>query len=183
MRVLWMALCLLLTACATPLPPSTLPLLRVHPADYGQTLHLQQRLTVVDAPSHPDSPVVERRLDLLLQLDAQGLRLAALALNQRVLSLLWDGGPLQVQRHALLPAAVDPERVLRDIALVYAPLAALRAGLPAGWSLDEQGDERVLRERGELRVRVHGLGSAAVWIDNPAEHYRLRIESRPLEDS
>jgi hypothetical protein len=99
-----------------------------------------------------------------------------------VLSLLWDGGPLQVQRHALLPAAVDAERVLRDIALVYAPLSALRATLPPGWTVEEQGGERFLSERGEWRVRVQGLGSGQVLIDNRAERYRLRIESRPLED-
>ncbi|MBB5205768.1 hypothetical protein HNQ51_003095 [Inhella inkyongensis] len=186
MKVWFCLFALCLSACATPLPPSPLPSLRVLPADYARPLQLAQALTVEEAPADSSLPGVERRLDLLLQVDAHTLRLAALALNQRVLSVVWDGAQLQVQRHALLPAVVDPERVLRDIALVYAPLAALRASLPPGWHLDEQHDEqgqqRRLSHQGQLRVQVQGLGTSTVRIDNLAEHYRLRIESRPMED-
>lgn len=182
MRPLILLAALLLAACQTLPPPARMPALQIAPAAFGAELSLAQRLTVTDAPDDPDGAVTERQLDSLLQVDAQRLQLAGLALGQRVLTLQWDGRELQVRRHPLLPAAVDPARVLRDIALVFAPLPALRAALPEGWTLDEAGHERQLRQAGELRLTVRYLdGRARVEIDNRAEHYQLRIESRPLE--
>jgi hypothetical protein len=173
---------LLLAACQTLPPPATLPALQLAPAEFGAELSLAQRLTVTDAPAEPDGALVERQLDTLLQVDARQLQLAGLALGQRVLTLRWDGRDLAVQRHPMLPAAVDPARVLRDIALVFAPLPALRAALPDGWTLDEANGQRTLRQAGAPRLTVRYLdGRARVEIDNHAERYRLRIESRPLE--
>jgi Protein of unknown function (DUF3261) len=167
-----------LVGCATPPAPAPLPELRVAPAAYGQPLQLAQRLHVEEAPEQGEA--VERSLDAVLEVDASQLRLAALALGQRVLGLQWDGVELQVQRHPLLPAAVDPARVLRDIALVHAPLDALRATLPAGWQLLEEGAERRLIDpAGRQRLSVRREAGQA-RIDNPSERYRLRIESRPL---
>jgi hypothetical protein len=168
---------LLLAGCQTLPPPATLPALQLAPAEFGAELSLAQRLTVTDAPAEPDGALVA-----LLQVDARQLQLAGLALGQRVLTLRWDGRELAVQRHPMLPAAVDPARVLRDIALVFAPLPALRAALPDGWTLDEANGQRTLRQAGAPRLTVRYLdGRARVEIDNHAERYRLRIESRPLE--
>ncbi|MBH9551599.1 DUF3261 domain-containing protein [Inhella gelatinilytica] len=183
----WVGMLLGLCACATPVAPPSLPGLRVAPAAFGQELHLAQRLTVLEAPAaegaSADGPEQrERPLEVVLQVDAQTVRLAALAMHQRVLSLVWDGVHMQVQRHPLLPAAVDPERVLRDIALVYAPLGALQALLPPGWTLEQtHAGERVLRHAGEARVCVRRVDAQRAEIDNRAERYRLRIESQPLE--
>lgn len=185
MRRLIVLVAVLLAACASAPPPAALPEFRVAPADYGRALTLQQRLRVeeLDLPSSADRPTQGvRELDALLQLDAQQLRLVALSLSTRVLTLIWDGAQLQVQRHPMLPAVVDPARVLRDIALVYAPLPALRAGLPAGWRLELEDGERVLYQDAAVRLRVqYRDGGRAVEIDNRAEHYRLRIESRAQE--
>jgi hypothetical protein len=182
MRALTWLAALLLSACQSLPPPTALPALQLPPGAFGMPLQLAQRLTVVDAPEEPDGAFTERQLDTQLQLDAHQLQLAGLALGQRVLMMRWDGHDLQVQRHPMLPAAVDPARVLRDIALVFAPLAALQAALPAGWTLDEAGGERTLRQAGAVRLVVRYVdGRAQVEIDNRAEHYRLRIESRPLE--
>lgn len=173
-------LLLLLAACQTLPPPSPLPALQLPPGAFGAELQLAQRLTVTDVPDLPDGPVTERQLDTLLQVDAQQLQLVGLAMGQRVLTLRWDGKDMQVQRHPLLPGAVDAARVLRDVALVFAPLPALQAALPAGWTLDEADGTRVLREAGQPRLSVRYLdGPAHVEIDNRAEHYQLRIESRP----
>jgi hypothetical protein len=178
-RLLSLALVLLLSACASLAPPPTLPQLRVAPADFGAPLQLAQRLTVQEAPQDPLLPTSERQLDTVLQLDAGRLRLVALALGQRVLTLGWDGQQLEQQRHPLLPASVDAERVLRDIALVFAPLDALRALLGEGWTLVEQGSERRLAHAGQVLLVVHyRQGRRHVEIDNRAERYRLRIESQ-----
>lgn len=180
MRGLISLLLLLLGGCATTaLPLPALPLLQIAPQAFGPPLQLTQRLTVQEAPTDPLLPVSERQLDTLLQLDGQQLRLVALALGQRVLTLHWDGRRLDVQRHPLLPASVDAQRVLRDIALVFAHADALRAALPPGWSLLESEAARTLLqgERAQLRVR-YLQGRAKVEIDNLAERYRLRIESQ-----
>ena len=182
MRPLILLASLLLAACQTLPPPAALPPLQLAPAAFGAELSLAQRLTVTDAPDDPNGAVTERQLDTLLQVDAQQLLLAGLAVGQRVVTMPWDGRELQVKRHPMLPAAVDPARVLRDIALVFAPLPALQAALPTGWTLDESRNERTLRQAGEARLTVRYLdGRARVEIDNRAEHYQLRIESRPLE--
>lgn len=183
MRPLIAALLLaLLCACQSLPPPATLPPLQLAPAAFGAELSLAQRLTVTDVPDDPSGAVTERQLDTLLQVDARRLQLAGLALGQRVLTLQWDGRELNVKRHPMLPAAVDPARVLRDVALVFAPLPALQAALPEGWTLSEADNARTLRQAGEVRLTVRYLdGRARVEIDNRAEHYQLRIESRPLE--
>lgn len=174
------ALLMLLGGCATTaLPPAALPLLQIAPSAFGGSLQLMQRLTVQEAPTDPLLPVSERQLDTLLQLDGRQLRLVALALGQRVLTLHWDGQRLDVQRHPMLPASVDAQRVLRDIALVFAPVDALRAALPPGWSLVERGAERTLLQGERVQLRVRYLqGRALVEIDNAAERYQLRIESQ-----
>jgi hypothetical protein len=178
--ILLLAFCI--SGCATLPPRASLPEFRVAPAAYAGALQLTQRLTVVDVPEHATRAPQERQLDTLLQLDDATLRIAALALSQRVLTLSWDGRELQVQRHPLLPAEVDPARVLRDVALVFAPLAALQATLPPGWTLVELGNTRVLSQHGVDLLWVHyRAGRAEVEIDNRAERYRLRIESRGLE--
>ncbi|WP_457350566.1 DUF3261 domain-containing protein [Roseateles sp. P5_D6] len=185
MRPLILFAALLLSACQTLPPPAALPPLQLAPAAFGAELSLAQRLTVTDAPEAPsdaNGAVTERQLDTLLQVDAKQLQLVGLAFGQRVLTMQWDGRELNVKRHPMLPAAVDPARVLRDVALVFAPLPALQAALPAGWTLDESRNERTLRQAGETRLTVRYLdGRARVEIDNRAEHYQLRIESRSLE--
>lgn len=175
-------LALLLSACASPPPPQALPEFRVAPAAYGQSLSLQQRLQV--EPLDRQARETTRELDALLMLDAQQLRLVALSLNTRVMTLQWDGVDLQVQRHPLLPAVVDPARVLRDIALVYAPLPALQALLPKDWRLVQEGEDRALYQGDALRLRVqYREGRRVVEIVNPTEHYKLRIESQAQEGS
>ncbi|WP_077038084.1 DUF3261 domain-containing protein, partial [Pelomonas sp. KK5] len=144
-----------------------------------------QRLTVRELPA--GAPPTERSLDVQLEVDDTELRLAAFALNQRVLMLRWDGRELQQQRHLMLPAEVDGARVLRDIQLAYWPREALATALPAGWSVDEQGQRRVIRMGDIVQMQIDYTGQPR-WqgraeIDNRLEHYRLSIESTPVTTS
>lgn len=184
---------LLLAAMGLLLPAARaaaqgLPELRPAPAHLSQAYSLSQRLSVwrLDAPQAPPQVV-----DVQLELDREALRLAGFALGQRVLMLVWDGRALQVQRHPRLPAEVDVARMLRDLCLVYWPAAALRAALPAGWTLEEGGDDplwqRRLLQDGQPRLSLgwRGVlaGDSRIEILNPTEHYRLIIESRPAGDA
>ncbi|POZ61117.1 DUF3261 domain-containing protein [Chromobacterium alticapitis] len=174
---------LLLAACQSAPPRSALPAIALPPASLGAELSLAQRLSAgpLDARNgHPSPP-----LDVQLEVAAGSLRLAGLALGQRILTLGWDGKALQSQRSPLLPASVDEARIVRDIQLAYWPLPALRAALPVGWTLDEESGARVLRQNGEEALRVANQTSPP-WLGhseltNRREGYRLSIDSAPLQ--
>ena len=137
------------------------------------------RLDGRDSPAQP--------LDALLEIDPQGLHLAGFALQQRILTLHWDGQKLESWRHPLLPDSVDAGKILRDIELVYWPVAAIQASLPAGWQLEEADGERHLSLGGEIqlliRYHVDAAGQGQIELENRREGYRLQIESSPQTDS
>ncbi|MEJ6005063.1 DUF3261 domain-containing protein [Paucibacter sp. AS339] len=175
------ALALLLAACATrPAAPPLLPKLHLSPAELGRSLSLVQRLSVyrLDAPE-----AAPQTVEVLLEADASGLRLAGFALGQRVLALQWDGRDLTVQRHLMLPAEVDTDRMLRDLCLVFWPVEALRAHLPSGWTLESDAGERRLLQEGRTVINVGietlGVDGEKIELLNLVEGYRLLIESKP----
>lgn len=181
-RSLLLGATVLLGACAAPRAPLVqLPLLRLPPAALGRALSLVQRLSVRRLDAAADAP--PQTVEVLLEADGEALRLAGFALNQRVLTMAWDGRELQVKRHPLLPAEVDTDRMLRDLTLVLWPAEAIRAALPAGWTLDADARTRVLRDHGEPRLTIaYGVAVDAplgpVTLSNLAEGYALEIESR-----
>jgi hypothetical protein len=157
-----------------------LPMLHLPPAELGRTLALQQRLSVRRLAT-PDVPA--QVVDVLLEADDIGLRLAGFALNQRVLAMAWDGQALTVQRHPLLPAQVDAERILRDLCLVYWPAESLRQRLPAGWLLQVDADGRRLLAGEHLALSVAFQGSeenGQVRLLNLREGYELLIETKVM---
>src|SRR5258708_4224046 len=104
---------LLLVGCATQKIPTTQPIqptsarigLRLAPATLGQTLSLQQQLTI-EHPGRIDE------LDAALEIDSQHLNLVGLKLGRRVMTLNYDGNTLQIWRHPRLPPQVQGEDVL-----------------------------------------------------------------------
>ncbi len=150
-------------ALATPalrLPPSALP----------RPLSLQQRLTFVHG---------ERRetVDAMVESDGAGTRLVIHAQSQVALRLDWDGKDLMQQRAPWLPAALDGERVLTDLQLVYWPLAAISAALPQGWTLAEEGGRRVLRKGDGVVATVEYPQPRRARLEQRALGYTLDIES------
>ncbi len=176
------AVCLLLIvgACAAPVVQTTpIPQPRLTPQAMGMVVSVAQRLTLVRAPE--GRPVQTRSMDTLLEIDGSSLRLAALALGQRVMTLTWDGKRLASERHPMLPAEVDAAYVLRDIQWMYAPLEALRNTLPADWKLEDSAGQRVLSHGGQPVLLIHYEG-ASRWagrsqLENRLEGYSLTIES------
>lgn len=173
---------LALAGCASAPPaPSGLPLLRLQPAALGSARYaLSQRLSVTRL-GQPDAP--PQRVDVQLQLDASGLLLAGFAFGQRVLLMQWDGQALTVQRHPMLPAEVDTDRMLRDLCLTFWPAEAVRAALPEGWAWVETAAGQALQQGGQARLVVQRPSANIVEIINTAEGYRLLIESQAQEAS
>jgi hypothetical protein len=167
---------LLLAGCAHlgPPPPTSPPLvLRLSPASLGGELSLGQRVTVVGRGPG--------QLDGLLEADATSVRLAMVAMGQVLLALSWDGADLEVRASPLLPEAFDAGQVLSDVQLAWWPAAAIRAGLPPGYALEEAGGERRLLRGGVPVATVRYEGTGPAWAHVHLKQlelgYELDIES------
>lgn len=175
--LLALAALLLVAGCASAPTPTTnepdSPLLRLAPASLGRTLALQQQLTVTARGQ-------TRRLDVILEADADSVRLAMMNLGQTVARLEWDGRELTQTRASWWPAAVKGERILSDLQLVLWPAQAISAALPGGWTLDAQDSERVLRRQGTVVATVNYPSATRAELVNLQDGYRLDIDSRPL---
>ncbi|MGE6761311.1 DUF3261 domain-containing protein [Corallococcus interemptor] len=176
-----------LVACTStprprPAPPGEpLPELRLAPAALGASVSLAQQLVF----AHEQDPGGPRSLEALLEVDPAQLRLAGLALGQRILTLRWDGSHLDEERDPRLPAQFNSALVLRDVQLVYWPADAVRAALPAGWTLEDGPARRTLSKNGREWVTVRYDGSprweGRTQLTNHSEHYQLTIESHAAE--
>lgn len=172
-------LCLLLAACAStrmPAPLVQLPTLRLPPSVLPQPLQLQQHLQFRFG-SH------ERELDALLEADGSEVRLAVQAMGQTGVRMVWDGATLQQTRAPWLPPQVRGERVLDDLQFALWPVAAIRAALPAGWTLVETGGQRRLEQDGKAWLLLEPLPDGRVRLRNLAEGYELVIESLDMEQA
>ncbi len=167
---------LLTLGCVTtppPAPPAELAL-RLAPSALGAERSLAQRLTVVRGSER-------RSFDALFEADASAVRVAAVALGQRVATLSWDGATFDAQVSAHVPEVITAARILTDVQLVWWPAEAVQAGLPPGYALEVADGRRTLRRDGSTIARVTYEGSAPVWRRVTLEHlergYTLEIDS------
>lgn len=169
----WLGALLLagLAACAvTPTSsPGAAMDLRLSPASLGRELALQQRMTVTVGGA-------SRQLDVLIEADAQAVRLAVMDFGQVVARLEWDGLALTETRAPGWPPGITAARVLADLQLVHWPVAAIAAALPPGWRIDEQTGVRVLHHGARAMVRVQSPAPGVAELDNLAAGYRVRLE-------
>lgn len=168
---------LFLCGCVTtprPPPPPAEFTLRLSPASLGRELQLVQRITVIRGEER-------RSFDAQLEADAAAVRIAAVAMGQTVASLRWDGVTFEQQVSPHVPPAVTAERILSDVQLAWWPADAIRAGLLAGFTLEEAGATRVLHHDGAPWATVRYEGTAPAWRHVRLEHahygYALDIES------
>jgi hypothetical protein len=139
-------------------------------------LALQQKLTITSRGQI-------REVELLLEADAQAVRLAAVDLGQTAVRLEWDGTTLTQSRAPWWPEAISSERILSDLQLMLWPAAAIAAALPAGWALETDAAGRTLNHQGMPVARVSWLGKTVSELDHYVDGYRIRVESRAVEGS
>lgn len=165
---------LLLAACAAaPETPARLGL-RLAPATLGETISVQQQLTVERAGSTND-------LVAALEVDPQRVSLVGLALGMRVLSLEFDGAELTEWRHPMLPSQVRAADVLEDLQLTLWPVEEIARALPSGWDIEDRGLRRTLRRDGEVVATITYSGlprwQGTAVLDNQRYQYRLTVVS------
>ena len=151
-RRLLLAATLLLASCAhVQHRPSPSPALRLAPATLDASLSLQQRLTVTHGAR-------TQRVDALLEVDENTLRLVLLVGPKRMLTLMFDGESVEETRDPALPEALAGERFVDDIQLAYWPAAAIRrmiSSILAGYAWDT-ANPYVAEPQRRLRV-LEGL--------------------------
>lgn len=175
MRMLVCAGALLLSACALPSKaPPAMPVFLLRPQALEKPLALQQRLTVTAGGR-------TLQAEMALEADRDGVRMVLLDLGQAVARLEWDGQELTERRGPGLPAYVRTERILGDVQLVHWPVEAIQSALPLGWTLTASPAERTLRHEGRTVVRVRYPAPQVAELENFAEGYTVRVESRQME--
>ena len=148
--------------------------LRLPPGSLGHELALQQQLSFHDGQD-------QRTLDALLEADPGEVRLDIQSMGQSALRLRWDGQRLEQHRASWLPKSVRGEQVLSDLQLANWPIPAIRAALPTGWSLVEDGDSRRLRHGDTTVVTVRYPAAGRIEIEHV--NFRLSILSVPVQQS
>lgn len=165
---------LLLAACTATAPAPARLGLRLAPAALGETISVQQHLTVERDGKTND-------LDAALEVDGKHINLVGLALGMRVLSLDYDGREITEWRHPMLPSQVKAADVLEDLQLTLWPVEAIATALPAGWTVEEQGLRRTLRREGEVVATIDYSGmprwQGKAVLDNVRYKYRLTVVS------
>ncbi len=175
-RLIGLAMLVLsLVACMTrpvSTQPAPTPMLRLSPASLGAPMARQQELEFRFGKQR-------QVVDALLEVDATEVRLALLAMGQSALRLRWDGTELHETRAAWLPSALQSERVLSDLQLVYWPTADIQRALPEGWVIRESSGARDLLHGDEVVVAISFPSSDRIELTQHRDGYRLIITSAP----
>jgi hypothetical protein len=162
------------TAPSQPRPSgrSATPLLRLPPAALRRELSLQQRITLQYRTAQGEET---QDIVTLLEADREHTRVAAMAGNQVMARLEWDGERLAVTRSPWAPQALVPERILSDLQLTLWPAPAIEAALPAGWRLDDAPGRRDLWQGDEKVVEVVYPDAANIVFTQLRDGYQLVI--------
>jgi hypothetical protein len=138
----------MVAACrgAPPDQPDRLRL-ALSPASFGRTLSLQQQVHVEYAGHIVD-------FDAVLDIAPDSLTLVGMALGQRMLTLRYDGMKLDEKRNPMLPRDVRGADILTDVQMALWPADAVRAALPAGWTLTDSDTQRTFSKDAQETVTI-----------------------------
>lgn len=162
---------LVLPGCAAFWLSGGLPLLEIPLETFG-TRTIEQRTSIV-------WPGGQRTLEMAVDMDGGTMTVVGMAFGARLFSFEYDGKKITETRP--LPDGLSATRIANDLLLTYAPLDALRAALPAGWTAREKPGERLLfrDETPAISIRYAERlpWTGRVLFDNHALRYRLTLDS------
>jgi len=128
-------------------------------------------------------PGRQETLLCVLELDNRHIAVAGLSSDGiSLFNLNYDGKTLALDKSALLPSGFAPERIIKDLQLVYWPQAELQKILPKQWRLETDSRHRRLYDNDGLRVDVDYLQPDSLWakavtVTNHRYHYHLHIKT------
>jgi hypothetical protein len=85
---------------------------------------------------------------------------------------------MEQSRSERAPEVVTPERILSDVQLAFWPSAAVRDGLPRGYTLLDDGTHRTVLHDGQPFISVTMGDGSRVELEHHTFGYRLTIESK-----
>lgn len=173
-----MGLGALLSGCAGLRAGAQAPtvLLRLPPTALGRELMLTQHMEIRTTAG-------TRAFDVALEADADAVRLAVMQWGQVMARMNWDGRELTQSTVPGWPRQVSAEGVLSDLQLVWWPAEAVRAALPAGWTLQDDAQGRVLREGEEVVSTVRKLGPERIELTQHRQGYTVLVSSQDAAPS
>lgn len=174
---------LLLSACARHAPDNTRPTawlkpgvqITLPPPGIMPALQQQQLLTgQVKGQS--------QSLLVLLSADQQKIELAGLSsVGIRLFRVSYDACGIHTQQMMPLPHMPPASQVLADIMLSHWPIAVWQKQLPPGWTLQDQGMKRVLKDADnqvvtEIDYLQRGGLREPISIQQHAFGYQIQIQ-------
>lgn len=139
-----------------------------------ESVSLQQQVKVEQAGRTAD-------FDAILDISPETVTLVGMAFSQRVFTLQYDGAKLKETRSRMLPPEVQAADVLSDLQLALWPAPAVRAALPAGWTLSDSDTSRVLLQADTVRTTISYSGTprfvGTILLASKQYDYRLTVRS------
>ena len=123
----------------------------------------------------------------VLELDNRHIAIAGLSKEGvSLFNLNYDGNTVKLDKSPLLPTSFSPELIVKDLQLVYWPLAELQKTLPQQWRLETGNNYRRLFFNNQSLMDVDYLEPDANWpkkvsLTNHRYHYQLNITTLSYE--
>ena len=185
---IWLALIVMmasLSACVTH-PTETVADFRLPkielliPATAQKNFSANQILKVThDGQSH--------ELEALLEWDLSSIHLAIVKFGKRIMTVNYDGVHVDVQKDAFVPEALQGEKILSYIQLVYWQTDLFKKTLPRDFSITDGDDVRTLSYKGRFVYRIvyhadHNLTvprENSVHLSHLIYGYEMTVQSLP----
>lgn len=129
----------------------------------------------------------QEKLLCVLELDNKHIAIAGLSQDGiSLFNLHYDGKTLKLDKSPLLPEGFSPEMIIKDMQLVYWPLAEMQKILPRQWRLEADKQHRRLCDNKDCWVDVAYLQPDTLWpktveLLNHRYHYKLLIKTISYE--
>jgi len=125
----------------------------------------------------------QQSLLVLLNADGKTLQLAGLSpLGIRLFKVVYDAQGIHIEQAIKIAQLPPANQVLADIMLSYWPINRWQPLLPTGWTLVDEGAQRILRDdAGQIVTRIDYINDKGkrqpVAIDQRVFHYHITIEN------